>query len=118
MHDCAPASGLGLDECALGGSAHRSHEDERLGDSAPAVGHSSTLKGAVSVHFCAGNRLGLAVLHQRTVFLQLAHLAVPDGIKADAFGAAALTYSADLATSDAWVMCQGAYTEASQARQR
>lgn len=42
----------------------------------------------------------------------------PDCIKPDAFGAAALTYSADLASSDAVVMCQGAHTEASRARKR
>ena len=47
-----------------------------------------------------------------------AHFDVPDDIKPDAFRAAVLTYSADLASSDALVMCQGAYTEASQARKR
>lgn len=47
-----------------------------------------------------------------------AHFDVPDDIKPDAFWAAVLTYSTDLACSDALVMCQGAYTEVSQARKR
>lgn len=47
-----------------------------------------------------------------------AHFDVPDDIKPDAFRAAVLTYSADLASSDASVMCQGAHAEASQARKR
>jgi len=47
-----------------------------------------------------------------------AHSDVPNCIKLDAFRAAVLTYSADLASSDALVMCQGAHTEASQASKR
>lgn len=64
------------------------------------------------------NRLG-SWGHARELSSSLAaHFDVPDDIKPDAFWAAVLTYSADLASSDALVMCQGAYTEASQARKR
>lgn len=47
-----------------------------------------------------------------------AHFDIPDDITPDAFWAALLTYSVDLSSSDALVMCQGAHTEASQAGKR